>query len=134
MWLLHTLGERAARWNDKAQSDRDARGGSPRENVVERQTAHYENSCEKAREESVSELKSRVRPIFQLAVQKGAFLNVDMEQYKFKNMTLQVFKELLQEPEFKSYPHFGVVIQAYLRDALIDVKDLIQFSQTRGTR
>ena len=53
-----------------------------------------------------------------------------MEQYEHKNLTLEVFKELISEPEFKNYPHFGIVIQAYLRDAKKDIQELAGFVKT----
>ena len=45
-----------------------------------------------------------------------------MEQYKYKTLTLEVFKELISEKEFKNYPHFGIVIQSYLRESLDDLQ------------
>ncbi len=62
-------------------------------------------------------LKDRMRPVFRLGMQKGVFINLDMEQYSVKHLTLEVFTELINEPEFKNYKFFGVVIQAYLRDS-----------------
>ena len=46
----------------------------------------------------------------------GAFINFDMESYALKNTTLELFKTILTETEFKDWPHAGMVIQAYLRD------------------
>ncbi|HMJ07147.1 MAG TPA: bifunctional proline dehydrogenase/L-glutamate gamma-semialdehyde dehydrogenase, partial [Chthoniobacterales bacterium] len=51
-----------------------------------------------------------------------------------KNSTLALFKSLFTEPEFNAWPHAGIVVQAYLRDAERDLRDLIEWARQRGTR
>ena len=50
---------------------------------------------------SVYILKEKLRPLFQKAVNEFCFVNIDMESYHHKDLTLQVFKELVAEPEFQ---------------------------------
>ena len=38
-----------------------------------------------------------------------------MEQFAFKDLTLEIFKSVLMENEFRDWPHVGIAIQAYLR-------------------
>ncbi len=57
-----------------------------------------------------------------------------MESYAHKNSTLQLFRTLFMEPEFREWPHAGIVIQAYLRDAEADLRELIEWGRQRGTR
>src|SRR6184192_1454967 len=57
-----------------------------------------------------------------------------MESYALKNTTLELFKIILTEPEFKEWPHAGIVVQAYLRDSEGDLRDLIEWGGARGTR
>ena len=40
-----------------------------------------------------------------------------MEQYAFKDLTLRIFREVLDEDEFRDWPDVGIAIQAYLRDS-----------------
>ena len=80
-------------------------------------------------EESKKRLKKKLRALFQKAIETHTFINIDMEQYKYKTLTLEIFKELISEEEFKHYPHFGIVIQAYLRESLDDLRALRQFAQ-----
>ncbi len=75
----------------------------------------------------------RLRAIFRAAIRHGALINIDMEQYAFKGVTLDVFKRLLMEPEFCEWENAGIVIQAYLRDAKSDLEDLHDWVQERGT-
>ena len=38
-----------------------------------------------------------------------------MEQYAYKDLTLRIFREILEEDEFRDWPDVGIAIQAYLR-------------------
>jgi len=57
-----------------------------------------------------------------------------MESYAHKNVTLELFKRIFADREFKDWPHIGIVIQAYLRDSEIDLRNLIEWGRARGTR
>src|SRR5947207_10802315 len=57
-----------------------------------------------------------------------------MESFSLKNVTLELFKTLCSESEFRDWPHAGIVIQAYLRDSEKDLVDLIEWGCARGTR
>src|SRR5205085_9387438 len=50
------------------------------------------------------------------------------------NTTLELFRTLFMEEEFREWPHAGIVIQAYLRDAERDLTNLIEWGRQRGTR
>lgn len=131
--LIDGLAKDAQNWDEIPQIDRDHEGLIPKVNVSVKLTALYSQINDKAWEETKTILKERLRPVLRSAQNKNVFLNLDMEQYSVKHLTLEVFKELLLEPEFKNYKYFGCVIQAYLRDSHSDILDLIQFAKTRGT-
>lgn len=133
MELINWLAHDADNWNNIAQIDEDENGLIPKVNVSVKVTSIYSQVDEAAWDESIKAMKERLRPIFRLAKEKFVFLNIDMEQYAHKDLTLQLFKELTMEDEFKDYPHWGIVIQAYLRDSQKDVQDLITFAKQRGT-
>src|SRR5437899_6609469 len=84
--------------------------------------------------EAIVHLAPRLRPILRRARELGAFINFDMESYAHKNATLELFKTLFTEPEFRDWLHAGIVVQAYLRDAESDLRDLIDWGRARGTR
>src|SRR6516162_3491071 len=84
--------------------------------------------------DAIAHISTKLRPLFRRARELGAFINVDMESYALKNTTLELFKTILTEPEFKDWPHAGIVIQAYLRDSEADLRDLIEWGRARGTR
>lgn len=133
MELITWLAKDAQNWDEVPLIDRDHEGALPKVNVSVKMTALYSQIKDLAWEESKKILKDRMRPVFRLGMEKGVFINLDMEQYSVKHLTLEVFTELINEPEFKNYKFFGVVIQAYLRDSFEDVKALTDFAQKRGT-
>ena len=58
------------------------------------------------------------------------FVNLDMEEYKDAELTLDVFKTVLSLPAFKNY-RAGIVIQAYLPDAWNFQTELLEFAKKR---
>jgi RHH-type proline utilization regulon transcriptional repressor/proline dehydrogenase/delta 1-pyrroline-5-carboxylate dehydrogenase len=134
MDLIRKLSSDSDSWTRNAQIDTDSLGEIPKVNISVKLTSLYSQISHKAWDESINKLKERIRPILALAMERNVFVNIDMEQYSHKDLTLQVFKELMMEPNFKTYPYFGIVIQAYLRDSFEDVRGLIDFAKARGTR
>lgn len=127
--LIHQLALASQSWDFNSQIDIDSQ--SPKVNISIRLSAIYSQIKLTAWEHTKSVLKERLRPIFQAAKDKNVFLNIDMEHYHLKNLTLEVFKELVMEAEFKDYPHIGLVIQTYLKDSYDDLTELIQLAQKR---
>ncbi|MBI5693220.1 MAG: bifunctional proline dehydrogenase/L-glutamate gamma-semialdehyde dehydrogenase [Verrucomicrobia bacterium] len=84
-------------------------------------------------ENSLVALKHRLRPILRRAAAVGAFVNFDMESYKLKDLTLALFRSILEEEEFASAAgtpaRYGIALQAYLRDAERDLRDLLAWSR-----
>ena len=59
-------------------------------------------------------VKRRLRPLLRSARKHDAYLHVDMEQYAYKDLTLEIFKDVLMEDEFRDVSDVGIVLQAYL--------------------
>src|SRR6266404_2849571 len=83
---------------------------------------------------AIAHLAPKLRPILRRARELGAFVNFDMESFVHKNATLELFKTLFNESEFRDWPHVGIVVQAYLGDAEEDLFDLLEWGRNRGTR
>ena len=77
---------------------------------------------------SIDMILARLRPIVAEAKRLGAFINLDMEHYGLKQLTIDLFKKLRADPEFIDYPHLGLVIQCYLRDSFKDAEDLLSWN------
>lgn len=130
--LLSSLTTAAKSWETIPLIDTDHAGPIPRVNVSLKLTALYSQFDAIAPEESAAHVKKRLRPLFRAARESGAFVTVDMEQYRYKDLTLRVFKEVLEEEEFHAWPHAGIVLQAYLRDTEQDLRDLLAWAKSRG--
>jgi RHH-type proline utilization regulon transcriptional repressor/proline dehydrogenase/delta 1-pyrroline-5-carboxylate dehydrogenase len=72
----------------------------------------------------------QLRPIYQAASRTGTFVNLDMEEYRDLDLTIEVFTRLLAEREF-SQLHAGIVLQAYLPDALGAYDRLLEWASGR---
>ncbi len=83
--------------------------------------------------QSVENIKSVLRPILAAAKQNGVFVYLDMEQFDFHDIIMTVAEEIFCEPEYKNYPHLGIVIQNYLKCALEDVERIARLCEKRGT-
>src|SRR4029077_19882658 len=84
------------------------------------------------REDGLIQAKGRLRPVLREARDGGAFVHFDMEHYDVKDLTLQLFSELLEEDEFAEVDA-GIVIQAYLKDSRNDLARLFERSAPRRT-
>jgi len=119
--------------SEVALIDRDHVGPIPRVNVSVKLSALYSQFDPIDPEGTSHVVRRRLRPILLAARQTGAFVNFDMEQYAFKGTTLQIFREILEEPEFRDWPHVGIAVQAYLTDTEQDLRDLLDWAKRRGT-
>ncbi|MDJ0568156.1 MAG: L-glutamate gamma-semialdehyde dehydrogenase [Pleurocapsa sp. MO_192.B19] len=81
---------------------------------------------------SKAKVCDRLRILLRKAAELGAAIHFDMEQYRYKDLTLQILKELLMEEEFRSRTDLGMTLQGYLRDSYQDLQDLIAWAKERG--
>jgi RHH-type proline utilization regulon transcriptional repressor/proline dehydrogenase/delta 1-pyrroline-5-carboxylate dehydrogenase len=80
-------------------------------------------------EESVAVVRERLRPIFRAAREAGGCVNLDMETRDLKNIALDAFTGLLEEPEFHGWRGGGIALQAYLRDTWDDLQRVIAWAE-----
>ncbi len=131
--LLDFLGDASTAWPPLGGGSGDLDWGfAPKVNVSLKPSALYSQMNPVAFDYSVDRAKERLRPIFRKAVATGAFVCLDMEHTALKNITLALYKSLMEEPEFRDYPHTGVVIQSYLRDSEDDLRQFITWAKKRG--
>src|SRR5438874_2593408 len=129
--LLEHLARETRRWTDPLGKNAEL---FPVVNVSVKISALYSQMNPADPADAIAHLAPKLRPILRRAKELGAFINFDMESYAHKNATLELFRMLFTEPEFRDWPHAGIVIQAYLRDAEEDLSDLIAWGRERGTR
>lgn len=130
--LVNWLAKDAETWSPHSVLDSDHRGAIPRVNVSVKLSSLYSQVKPQAWDKSKTILKERLRPIFQIAKERNVFINLDMESYALKDLTLEVFSEMILEPAFRDYKHWGIVLQAYLRDSYVDTERMIKLAKVRG--
>ncbi|MFT4231954.1 MAG: proline dehydrogenase family protein [Leucobacter sp.] len=83
-------------------------------------------------DEAVTRIEHQLLPLFERAnaATPKKFINLDMEEYKDLDLTIAVFKRILERPEFKTL-EAGIVLQAYLPDALGAMMDLQDWAAVR---
>ncbi|MFB6265059.1 MAG: L-glutamate gamma-semialdehyde dehydrogenase [Bradymonadaceae bacterium] len=131
--ILETLLDETEDWSDKDQLERASFGRVPKVNLSVKISSLYSQLDAVHFEHSVDEVVDRLRPLFRTARDRGAFINLDVEQHYLKDLTIAAFKQLLDEPEFEDFEHAGIVVQAYLRDSEEDLRELCDWAARRGT-
>jgi RHH-type proline utilization regulon transcriptional repressor/proline dehydrogenase/delta 1-pyrroline-5-carboxylate dehydrogenase len=131
--LIETLPARIADFQDDPLIDRDANGPIPRANISLKLSSLYSQFDPLDPEGTTRAVTARLRPLLRMARKNGAFINFDMEQSAYKEITLHIFKTIFVEDEFLDWPGVGIAIQAYLRHTLADLEDLAEFARERGT-
>ena len=83
-------------------------------------------------DETVQRVVRRLIPLYQkaAATTPPTFINLDMEEFKDLDMTLSVFEGVYSEPSLKNYTG-GIVLQAYLPEALEAMKRIQAFASAR---
>ncbi|GAA1349537.1 bifunctional proline dehydrogenase/L-glutamate gamma-semialdehyde dehydrogenase [Falsarthrobacter nasiphocae] len=83
-------------------------------------------------DEAVDHVVQSLTPLYRLAKESPTpkFINLDMEEYKDLGMTIEVFQRILDQAEFKDL-EAGIVLQAYLPDALGAYMNLLEWSKKR---
>jgi RHH-type proline utilization regulon transcriptional repressor/proline dehydrogenase/delta 1-pyrroline-5-carboxylate dehydrogenase len=129
--LLEGLAHQTKGWTDPLGENSEL---FPVINISVKISALYSQMNPADPADAIAHLAPKLRPLLRRAQELGAFINFDMESYAHKNTTLELFKTVFAEEEFKDWPHAGIVIQAYLRDSEADLCDLIEWGRARGTR
>ena len=129
---LPQLAHETAQWAAEPQVDDAPWGAAPRACLSVKLSSicpgldpiAFDTACETA--------AATLRPLLRAARDQRVALLIDLEQFRLRDLTLSVVSSLLTETEFRSYPHYGVTVQAYLRDAPEDIMDLVTLAQERS--
>ncbi|WP_375405087.1 bifunctional proline dehydrogenase/L-glutamate gamma-semialdehyde dehydrogenase [uncultured Amnibacterium sp.] len=82
---------------------------------------------------AVDDVVGRLTPLYEAARRTGTFINLDMEEFKDLDLTIAVFQRILDAPRFLDH-RAGIVLQAYLPDALPAMMRLQAWSADRRAR
>lgn len=130
--LIESLCPAAKSWAEAPAVDRGAEQSIPRVNISIKLTALSPTFDAIDPEGAIRSVAERLRPILRCARDLGAFINVDMESFAYRDLTMRLFTEVLSEDEFRTMTDVGIVIQAYLTDAEQQYAELLEWVKRRG--
>ncbi|MGO4692445.1 proline dehydrogenase family protein [Glaciibacter sp. 2TAF33] len=83
-------------------------------------------------DEAVERVVERLTPLYRFAASSPTpkFINLDMEEYRDLDLTIAVFERILEQQGLEKL-EAGIVLQAYLPDALGALQGLTHWSQNR---
>jgi RHH-type proline utilization regulon transcriptional repressor/proline dehydrogenase/delta 1-pyrroline-5-carboxylate dehydrogenase len=132
--LMTFLGPEVAKWQRPCPSNQSPQGPLPSLNVSVKLSALYSQIHPTDPDTAIEKISARLRPILRRASELGAFINLDMESYALKDLTLRLFKQIFAEPEFASQPACGLALQAYLKDCEADLAGIIAWAREHRRR
>ncbi len=75
----------------------------------------------------------RLIKILNTAKANQVFINIDAEHYHFRDIVFKIYRKvLLETEELKDYAQTGIVVQAYLRDGIDHILEVIELAKERG--
>ena len=98
-------------------------------NISIKLTALYSQCSNLNFDKSVNTLIKRLTPILSAAKTKNCGVYFDAEDKKYNAIILKTFKSIYKKPEFQDFYLPGIVVQAYDRNAIEFIQDLISYAK-----
>jgi RHH-type proline utilization regulon transcriptional repressor/proline dehydrogenase/delta 1-pyrroline-5-carboxylate dehydrogenase len=131
--LMECLRKETAKWQglDSSESNLDW-GYAPKINIALKPSSLCSTLDPNNFEKSVKSLYRCAEPILLKAMEIGAFIWIDMEQYRFKDITIEAYRRLRSDIVFRNWPHLGIAVQSYLRDTDCDLANLLEWAREKN--
>ncbi len=129
---LTQLGRTVGTWPSASRLEQDHLGSLPRAQLSLKISALTSRLDPIDPIGAYRAVAARLRPIVEQADALGCGLIFDMEQAETKTLLLEVFRNLFDEPAFRTFPHAGVAMQAYHRETGQDIRSLITWAERRN--
>ncbi|MCA9152700.1 MAG: proline dehydrogenase family protein, partial [Planctomycetales bacterium] len=126
--LIVELDEATRTWPAQPVLESDHLGATPRVNVsvkISSLSAHVKPEDFAG---TIERLSARIAPLLNCAAERGVFVNFDMEQSAYKDLTIALFQRCCEQIDFSA----GIAIQAYLRSGPADATNLIEWAKRTG--
>ena len=82
---------------------------------------------------TLDRVSEKLRQLYRQSIATGTFVNLDMEEFRDLRLTVDAFKLVLSEGEFKNL-YAGLVLQAYLPESHEVFAELVDWSIDRNTQ
>jgi RHH-type proline utilization regulon transcriptional repressor/proline dehydrogenase/delta 1-pyrroline-5-carboxylate dehydrogenase len=134
--LMERYSEIIKEWPALGTGEKGGRdwGFTPQVNISLMASCLYSQYLPKscAMDYAIDRAKERLRPIYRKALELDAYVLLDMEHLPARRFTLELFKSISEEPEFREWPHKGIAYQAYMKDAEPLLAELLEWAQKGG--
>jgi len=129
--VLDAIHKELDKWKplDASSGDQDW-GHAPKVNVAVKPSAFYSQSKPVDVEGTVDGMVRSIEPVYRKVMEMGGFMCIDMEQLKYKEATVELYKRL--RLKYPNYPHLGIVFQVYLKTVDEDVRLFIDWAREAG--
>ena len=131
--LINGMSQQVNEFPDDLLLDSDHEGRIPRVNVSLKLSALDSQFAPIDAEGTIRRVSARLRPVLRAARENHAYVHIDMEQNDFRELTLEIFRRVMMEVEFRDYADCGIVIQSYLQSAEADLNRMLDWAKKRGT-
>ena len=81
-------------------------------------------------DDSLARVTERLAALYRIAQAHGTFVNLDMEEHRDLELSVEAFVQVLDQPEFHQMPA-GIVLQAYIPDSHAALDRLIAWANVR---
>ncbi|WP_320169278.1 proline dehydrogenase family protein [Maridesulfovibrio sp.] len=127
MEVLNAIEKEYRKWDGLGTGGELDWGHAPKINVAVKPSAFYSQSKPVDLEGTVEGMIASIEPVYRKIMDMGGFMCIDMEQLKYKEPTVEMYKRLRKK--YPDYPHLGIVFQAYLKSVDNDVAGLIAWAR-----
>lgn len=130
IYLLEGLQQAQSNWAPLSRTDSILDWDCcPKVNISIKPSALYSQINPADFKGSVQHILDRLKPVYRKVVELNGFMCIDMEMRKYKEITLELYRRLRSDSEFKSYPNLGVAIQCYLKNSDRDIDLLLEWAR-----
>ncbi len=133
--LINNLPGQVSGWAANPRLESDHLGPVPRTNVSVKISSLSARCDPIDTEGAMRDLMARLEPILAAAKFRGVFVNFDMEQFAFKDFTLDLFMRCCEKMDAGRGPgslQVGLAMQAYLRSGPDDAKRISDWARSTG--
>src|SRR5215207_9057280 len=130
--MLEALAGAAAGWPERPLLEADSQGPIPRVNVSVKVTALTPHMRPEAPAVGREDAARRLEPLLRTARDLGAHLHVDMESVDALETTEELLFALLEADDLRQGPSVGLVLQAYLRESLEVLDQILGWAERSG--
>ncbi len=130
MRLLEGLSHAQVNWPALGEGDSSLDWGyAPEIDLSIKPSALYPQINPADFEGSVGHILDRLRPVYRKVVELNGSMCIDIEMREHKEITIELYRRLRSDAEFKDYPHLGLAMQVYLRSCDRDIEQMLDWAR-----